>query len=120
MTINQIETIVNKVEGSGTFAFNTPLVFRNLKEIVNTFDWSTMRIHYSVARVIFTEDGLYYVVPVLEVKQEPTGIVGDDYDIVDGKFYIYMKPDNKLSFDILSTEGIWAINIIPKMTGGIV
>ena len=120
MTISQIEAIVNKVEGSGTFEFDRPLVFRNLKEIVNTFDWSTTRIHYSVARVIFTEDGLYYVIPVLEVKEEPTGIIGEDYDIVDGKFYIYMKPKNKLSFDILSTEGIWAINIIPKVTGGVV
>lgn len=120
MTLNQIETIVNKIEGPGTFVLNEPLIFRRIKEIINNFDWSTTAVNYNLARVRFTADGLYHIIRVMEVEEEPSeGTIGDDYDIVDGKYFIYMKPKGNPAFNIFATEGLWAININPKVTGGV-
>lgn len=118
MTVDQIRTIIDKFEGTGTFVLDKPLVLRKVNQVVNIFDWSMVTINYRFNRLIFTEDGLYFIIPVSEVKNEPKGVIGSDYDIVDGRYWIYMKPAGKLAFDILPMDGIQAFNILPGKIGG--
>jgi hypothetical protein len=35
---------------------------------------------------MFKANGLYYIIPVAEVKTLPTGVMGSDYDIVNGRY----------------------------------
>lgn len=120
MRLDKIELIINKIEGDGVFQYDTPLVFYRIDKIVNSFDWSAAYVEYNKSRVIFKTNGLYYVVPVLEVPTEPVGVVGQDYDIVGGKFWLYQKPNGRLTYDVLSTDRIGSFSIKPLVSGGVV
>ena len=121
MNLAKIEAIINKVEGAGTFALDTPLVFYRISTLVNSFDWSGSFVGYDKHRVVFKSTGLYYLVPVLKSETEPTsGTIGVDYDYVNGKYWLYMKPNGVLTYDILSVGGIGAVKLYQKVTGGVV
>jgi len=121
MTLIKIEKIINKMEGAGTFSLDTPLVFYNISTLVNSFDWSGMFVGYDKCRVIFKSNGLYYVIPVIEVSTPPSGGVnGVDYDTVNGKYWLYMRPHGDAAFDILSVSGIGAIRLYNRVTGGVI
>ena len=71
-------------------------------------------------RVVFKANGLYYVILVHEVPTEPTGVVGTDYDIINGRYWLYMKPRGILTYDIFSTNGIGAVKFYPSVRGGVI
>ncbi len=120
MTLANLQKMINKVEGSGTYVVDTPLVFYNISMLVNSFDWSGSFVGYDKSRVVFKSNGLYYIIPVLESKEQPSGTVGVDYDIVKGRYWLYMKPKGDLTYDIMSVKGIGTIKLYPKVTGGVV
>lgn len=120
MNLNKIEKIINKVEGAGTFALDTPLAFYRITELVNSFDWSSSYVGYNQQRVIFKASGIYKLVPVMEIKEAPTtGTVGVDYDYVNGRYWLYMKPKGVLTYDTLAVSGIGAVKLRQKVTGGV-
>jgi hypothetical protein len=120
MTLTKLEKIINKMEGAGTYALDTPLAFHNISAIVNSFDWSGTLVRYDKCRVVFKASGLYYVIPVAESQTLPTGDIDVDYDIVGGRYWIYMKPRGNLAYDILSVAGIGSVKLYPKFIGGTV
>ena len=105
MTLTKLQKLIDKAEGVGTYAVDTPLPFYRISTIVNSFDWSGTLVGYDKCRVIFKANGLYYIIPVIPVDNEPSGTVGVDYDIVNGKYWLYMKPSGTLTYDILSVSG---------------
>lgn len=121
MNLVKIEKIINKVEGAGTFAVDTPLVFYRISNLVNSFDWSGAFVRYDKSRVVFKSNGLYYIIPVLRTDAAPAGgTIGVDYDYVNGQYWLYMKPHGNFAYDILSISGIGAIRLYEKVTGGII
>lgn len=118
MTINNIQKIIDRFEGSGTFVYDTPLVLYNIHSIVNNFDWSTYVINYKNARIVFKTTGLFYIIPVQKSETVPPGTLNVDYDIVDGEYWGYMRPGKVDTYDILSIENIGSIIINPKVVGG--
>lgn len=120
MTLARIKKIIDKVEGAGTYVLNTPLVFYRISGIVNSFDWSNTFVRYDKCRVIFKSNGTYQIVPVMLVKEQPIGTVGVDYDIVAGKYWLYMKPGGVLAHDTLGVSGIGSIKLYNKVSGGVV
>lgn len=121
MTRTQVQTIIDKIEGAGTYVEDTPLAFYKISSIVNSFDWSRSSVTYDICRVIFKPNGLYYLLPVKESKQEPVGLtVNVDYDIVGGRYWVYMKPKGTPTYDMLAIRGIGSINFIPSVAGGVI
>jgi hypothetical protein len=50
----------------------------------------------------------------------PTGVMGSDYDIVNGRYWIYMKPKGVLVYDIFSANGIGTVKLYHKVSGGVI
>lgn len=120
MNLTKIANIINKFEGAGTYALDTPLVFYRISTFVNSFDWSGSFVGYDKCRVVFKATGLYYIIPVLRSDTQPSGVNGVDYDYVNGSYWMYMKPGGDLAYDILSVGGIGAVKLYNKVTGGTV
>lgn len=120
MTLAKLQKIINMAEGAGTYVLDTPLAFYNISTLVNSFDWSGTLVSYNKCRVVFKANGLYYIILVHEVPTEPDGVVGTDYDIINGKYWIYMKPRGNLTYDIFSTTGIGAVKLYPSVRGGVI